>query len=91
MSPMMRATSVLPTPGGPVNTMCWLTAPTSMPSARRRASTSTRAATVFTCSLTGASPITASRRAMTFRAGSMSTAPPAWRPRAAAMSGARAG
>ena len=59
--PSTRATSVLPTPGGPVNTMCWLMAATGRFWARRCCSTCIRAMTPFTSSFTGSSPTMPSR------------------------------
>ena len=47
ISPTRRATSVLPTPGGPVNTMCWLSAETSRPWSRRFCSTCMRATSLL--------------------------------------------
>ena len=43
MSPSARATSVLPTPGGPVNTMCRLSGAEVRPCARLFCSTCSRA------------------------------------------------
>ncbi|WP_244478905.1 hypothetical protein [Methylobacterium sp. Leaf106] len=59
--PSTRATSVLPTPGGPVKTMCWLMAATGRFWARRCCSTCIRAMTPFTSAFTGARPTMPSR------------------------------
>src|ERR1700722_4247206 len=69
MSPSARATSVLPTPGFPVKTICRLSGAVGRPCARRFCSTCSRAIRPLTSRLTGTSPTMASRSSIALLGG----------------------